>query len=438
MIKFRTGIHNIFYCLAIFSTILLSCKKDNDRVFDQSPDERVNAKLAEYQQALISSPDGWKAVYSPAAGGTYNFYFRFNAENRVFMYSDFDTATAKNQKESSYRLKALQQPSLIFDTYSYIHLLADPDGNVNGGPDGQGLLADFEFAIDSVFADSITLTGRVNRTRLTLQKGSSQDLIAWQQGAWADALLFSNISAIENYFKVLTLNGVRYEVRINPVTKAITFLWLSGGALQEHTTSYSYAANGILLDAPVVNGAVSINGFSDLSWNGNTMQLSVKSGSLNGTIAGDNKPIRTDLSAPQRWWQMAVNDGAYWESIYGFHQNGVDDAFDITSMSRYYRFIYWPEYDPGTDLFAPIFLDETGTSLQLLYGAGIGTPTFTADGRAIFAPQSLYGDYPDSGPAYESLVQFAIAEGYYFIQTSETTFDMVSADDAKTWLTWSY
>lgn len=429
--------HTIAGIAILFSSIA-SCKKDDNHLFDQSADERINQKLEQYQQALISAPDGWKAVYSPAAGGTYNFYFRFNAENRVIMYSDFDTTTARNQRESSYRLKALQQPSLIFDTYSYIHLLADPDGDVNGGNDGQGLLADFEFAIDSVFADSITLTGRINRTKLTLQKASGQDLAAWQDGDWADALSFSNISLIENYFKTLTLNGVKYEVRVDAVAKSVTFLWLSGSVLQEHTTSYSFVAGGIVLVEPLVNGSQTIGGFSDLSWDSGAMTLSVRSGSLAGSIAGDIKPLKTDIAAPRRWWQFSKDQGTYWESVYGFHAHGVDNAFNITSLNRYYRLIYWSDYGPGNDLFAPVFVNAAGTALEIQYGAAPDVPEFTPDGRAVFSLLGAYGNYPTSGPAYETLVQLLIPEGYYFIQTGETTYDMVSADDAKTWITWSF
>lgn len=438
MIKLLTRKQIVFLIVTLFTLVISSCKKDDDHLFDQSPDERLNTKLAEYQQALLSAPDGWKAVYTPNAGSPFNFYFRFNAENRVFMYSDFDTSTAKHLKESSYRLKALQQPSLIFDTYSYLHLLSDPDGAVNGGNDGQGLLGDFEFAVDSVFADSITFTGRINSTKLTLHKASAQDVAAWQNGEWANALLFNNISLIENYFKTLTLGGVKYEVRLNASAKTVTLLWISGGTLKEHTTGYSYVAGGILLNEPLVNGSQTINGFSDLSWNNNTMILNVKSGTLSGSIIGDVKPLRTDINAPKRWWKSAFDAGSYWESAYGFHANGVDDAFNITSLGRYYSLIYWPDYNPGEDLFAPIFINDAGTGLQLKYGAAIAEPTYTADGRAIFELLGKYGTYPTSGPAFETLQQLLIPQGYYFIQTSETTYDMVSADDAKTWVTWEF
>src|SRR5215217_5513761 len=149
-----TFIYSIFL-LAAFS----SCKKDDSNAFEKSPDERVNETLANFQTLLSGAQYGWRAVVYPTAGGAYSFYFKFNDANRVVMYSDFDSASAVTPRESSYRLKALQQPSLIFDTYSYLHLLSDPNENTitvqsdingyRGGALGQGLQSDFEYAIDT-------------------------------------------------------------------------------------------------------------------------------------------------------------------------------------------------------------------------------------------------------------------------------------------------
>lgn len=424
------------YILSV-TLCLAACRKD-DPVFDQSPDERINKTLSDYQAALVSSPTGWKATIVPGSGGIYHFYFRFNNENRVFMYSDFDTVTAKHQKESSYRLKALQQPTLIFDTYSYLHLLADPDAAVNGGSYGSGLLSDFEFSLDTLYADSIILSGKMNNTKLKLEKASQQELDEWQNGEWADALSFINVAGIKNYFKRLTLNGVEYEVSVNPASRTINFQWLSGGTVKQFSTSYYFNAGGIVFESPLINGSQTINGFSDISWNEVNQSVSLKSGNSAGVIAGAVKPLKTDVNAPQRWWQKAVNDEAYWESFAGFHANGVDDAFGINTLGKFYSLILWPEYEAGNDLFAPVFINAAGTGLELRYGAATGTPEFTADGRAVFSLLGAYGPYPSSGPSAQSLIQLLIPQGYYFIQTSGTSYDMVSALDAKTWITWTY
>src|SRR4051812_12260494 len=121
------------------------CNKKEDTVFDKSIDVRLNEKLAADQKALTGAPYGWKGLIYPAGlkGGVVAFYFKFDTSNRVEMFSDFDPASAITPMTASYRLKALQQPSLLFDTYSYVHVLADPDGSVNGGDYGGGLGSDF-------------------------------------------------------------------------------------------------------------------------------------------------------------------------------------------------------------------------------------------------------------------------------------------------------
>ncbi len=138
---------NLLIILFLLIAAISSCKKEDKSVFDKSPDERLNEKLAEYQGQLSSAQNGWKGLLrtDSGRGSTHSFYFKFNNTNRVVMLSDFDSLSAVTLKESSYRLKALQQPSLIFDTYSYLHVLSDPDPRVNGGVTGAGLLSDFEF-----------------------------------------------------------------------------------------------------------------------------------------------------------------------------------------------------------------------------------------------------------------------------------------------------
>ena len=334
-------LHSVFFAITI---LLFSACRKYDNVFDQSPDARLNETLNKYKSALTSSPAGWNASLKTGSGSTYHFHFRFTDSNRVFMFADINQTTA-TARESSYRLKALQTPSLLFDTYSYLHVLTDPDATVNGGTFGQGLTSDFEFSIDSVTADSILLTGRVNNTKLVLKKASQQDLDAWQNGLWARVFAFENLSKIQNYFKRVTIGGIQYEIRVDFTARTITFSWLVNGNLQQFTTGYSYSAAGVLLDTPFNAGNQTISALEIVSWDANTTVLNIKVNGNNTSIAGATKPLKVDLTAPQRWWQFPIdNGGTYWISINGFHVNGVEDAFNIKSLktdtSQYYYLIY--------------------------------------------------------------------------------------------------
>ena len=285
---------SVFLLISVF--IFSSCKKENTRVFDQTPDERINGALTAYGSALTGSPAGWNATIRTGTGGIYHFHFRFNESNRVFMFADINLQTASTAKESSYRLKDLQTPALIFDTYSYLHMLADPDGSVNGGTNGQGLVSDFEFAFDSLATDSILLTGRVNGTKLTLIKATQQDFDAWQNGAWANVVAFENINKIQNYFKRVNIGGVNYDLKVDPVARTITFTWVDGsGNVQQFITAYNYSSTGVMFVTPFDAGGQTINGFEIVNWNAGNFTLNIKVNGTPATIAGATQPLKVDV-----------------------------------------------------------------------------------------------------------------------------------------------
>ncbi len=443
----------VLVSILLAATFLQSCKKDDNTKFDKSPDERLNEKLGEYQTLLSGAQYGWKGLIitdSTAAGpyqGNYSFYFKFDNANRVKMYSDWDSATAVTAAESSYRLKALQQPSLIFDTYSYVHLLSDPDPQVSGGDPATnaGLYSDFEFYFDSSNADYIKLVGRINKSRLILTKATQQEAAAFESKQLGRSLLFNNINKYLNYFKQLIVGGVTYEIKVDVAARQVTLSWVNAsGNIQTFTTSYYYSITGVTFANPLVNGNQTFAGFSNFTWDAATTTLGLTVNGTATTVVGSGQPIKVDLTAPQRWWQTNSSDpDFYWFSWQGFHVNGVDDAYNVQSLqsgtNNYYYMVYWPRFATGNDVFAPVFLDLAANGLTFDYGtAPRRPPTFTSDGRAIFTQLGNYGTYPTTGPAALSRTQLYNASGYYFVQTSASSYDMVSAVDGKTWITWEY
>ncbi len=432
---------NIIYFLLLL--VAFSCKKEAKPVFDQSPDERLNETLANYETVLTGAQNGWKALIKvdSGKGATYSFYFKFNDANRVVMLSDFDSLSAVTPKESSYRLKALQQPSLIFDTYSYLHVLSDPDARNNGGNFGAGLTSDFEFYFDSSSTDSIKLIGRIHGSKLVLTRASQAEEDAFNNGGLAAGL---SLNKILTYFKRLTIGSQLYDVQIDPLKRQITFSWFDGsGNFVTFSTGYYSTAGGIGFTNPLINGSQTIPGFDNITFNQSAQTLNLTAGGIAATITGVVKPLKVDVNAPLRWWQDADNSpGGYWFSINGFHVNGSDDAFNVNSLVSsnfpYFYYIYYPKFGPTNDLFAPIFLDIAGNQLVLDYGTAPRTPIFTVDGRAIFSLLGDYPPYPTSGPAVSSKDLLYQSSGYYFVQTGANSYDMVSALDGKAWITWEY
>lgn len=168
-----------FYILLL--PLLFSCKK-NEIADELRPDYRLTEALKKYNDLLSGSANGWKGHLFPDGGGGFGFLFNFNGKNRVEMMADISESSGKTPFESSYRLKATTLPSLYFDTYSYLHLLADPDPQVNGGTPGWGLYSDFEFSILEASADTIKLKGNLNGSILVLVKATAEEATAYKAG----------------------------------------------------------------------------------------------------------------------------------------------------------------------------------------------------------------------------------------------------------------
>ncbi len=435
---------NILGCFFIIITALSSCKKESTHAFDKSPDERINETISNYQSKLSGAQYGWKAVVmtDSGKGATYSFYFKFNDANRVVMYADFDSSSAVTAKESSYRLKALQQPSLIFDTYSYLHLLSDPNENTvtvqsdvngfKGGALGQGLRSDFEFAIDTATTDSIKLTGRLHGSKAVLIRATQQEAAAYNNRGLFSGFLFKNLGKYLYYFKRITIGGIAYEINTNLNTRTINFSWLdASGNLQTFTTGFYYTVNGIEFANPFTNGSQIITGFRNITWDAATTTLAFSVNGTSTTVIGVPQPLKVDLGAPKRWYDFAANQQDVWVSFDGFHVNGIDDAFGVRALPGYRYMFYYPNYGSGYDWAGIVAATNYGPAMRA---------TFQTNGTVKFTTPYNFGTIPTAATTTVTRIrtQFLEANGYYLVQTSPLSYDMVSALDGKAWISWEF
>lgn len=441
------------YIIALSGLLLVavsSCRKVNDdSVFGKSPDVRLNETLAKYQAQLSGAQYGWKAVVRTNAGGNFTFYFSFNDSNRVKMMSSFDSTTATVLRESSFRLKALQQPSILFDTYSYIHMLADPNPATNGGEAGSGLEADFEFYFDQANStnDVIELIGRYNETKTTLTRATQAERDAFLSGELAGGLA---INKILNYYKRFTVAGT-------DSTDAFIFARGSyiirpdetGNLLDESRgVTYTLKLGGLEFSEPIVVGTKTISELSNVNYDAATNTITATGDGQPVTIKGVVTPMVVDVNAPLRWWNYAVAGDSYWVTEQGFHINGVDDAHGLANLPGYFGFsIFWPQYGTSGgvnyDLLSPIVANASGGA-AILYGAAYRPPVFSDDGRVTFRFLGTLGNAnipPAGAPIFTNLrTQMAIPEGYYLVQIDNDpvspAYHMVSAADGLAWVTW--
>lgn len=147
--------------LAASTMMLSSCLKDQEDIFDVDANNRLEQRLEDCKNTLISSENGWAFDYFPDRNISYGGYvygLKFT-ENDVTVTCEL----APGQTETSlYKMTNDNGPVLSFDSYNTLmHFFATPDGNNYEAYDG-----DFEFIIMDVKPDLITLRG--NRTGNTM------------------------------------------------------------------------------------------------------------------------------------------------------------------------------------------------------------------------------------------------------------------------------
>ncbi|MBN9383833.1 MAG: DUF4302 domain-containing protein [Chitinophagaceae bacterium] len=444
------------------------CKKTyDDTVGGKTADQRISEALATYQKILMGAPYGWIFVES-TTGIAYNqgvsqtgpkivlgYYMQFVDSSKVTMISDFDTSMTTVPKTSGYRVKALTRPALIFDTYSYLHVPCEPNDAVSKSPfgPGYGWGTDFEYSfsdsrVPAVTADTLRLTGNLNSAGGLLVKATQAQRDAYLQGKTKGNMVgLGNLNNILNYFKRLTVGSVSYDLRVDVVNRTITFTWKDGsGNFQTQTVNYYVSGTGINLFTPIVNGSQTITSIDNITWNGSFTLFTVTINGQQGQVVGATTPVIADAGAPARWWNYANDNRLYWASWNGFHVNGVDDAFGVTTLSNasgtfyYYGYLphlFGPPNNPDADAFAPLMLKKDSLSLNNYFTAPGFPPSFTG-GKVIFTELGTIGTTPPGGPVDLSQQTLYNPAGFYLVQTGDKTYDMVLATDAKTWISWFF
>ena len=184
-------VKNIFKysTVAFLSAQLVACDKtDTEQKFEQSPTERLNAREKELNDLLLSSEQGWKAVYftdNTQLGG-YTHLFKFTADGKVTMASDFDADTKAYTSE--YDVVLGSTVSLLFNTNNRIHLLSDSNNYPTADLKGEGYKGDFQFLYYGQEKGEIIFKTNRSFQELRFVKATAQD--------WAD--LPKNIAMIPN------------------------------------------------------------------------------------------------------------------------------------------------------------------------------------------------------------------------------------------------
>lgn len=185
----------ILYIFIAF-LIISGCKKSSFVAdFDQSPEERMSASIALVNTTLTSATNGWNATLSTSAGGGFGFYMTFDDKQNVGMYADLTDDASIKSVSSTYRVKTGLGADLIFDTYNYISMLADPTSTVFGGTQPTGFKSDVEFTYVRSSADSIVFIGKQYRQLLKMSRATAAQKATYTAGGYKTA-----INKVKDYF----------------------------------------------------------------------------------------------------------------------------------------------------------------------------------------------------------------------------------------------
>lgn len=141
----------------LLSMGVASCDNDSDLLFDETAAERKESANKEYNDALISSEQGWLFQYFPEETqkyGGYNFVVKFAENDQVTVWSE-NMSDVTMPETSMYDVISYGGPVLTFNTYnSIMHEFATPSAAEYLAKGG-----DFEFLIMSNERDVITVKG---------------------------------------------------------------------------------------------------------------------------------------------------------------------------------------------------------------------------------------------------------------------------------------
>ena len=434
--------HLLYFLL--FAITLGSCKKFGTEPFMENPDKRLLADLSLYQTRLTGAEFGWKAyLLTDSKGHTAievaAFLFSFK-DNKVTMSADYVTDEKEQKQESTYRLKALQRPTLIFDTYSILHKITDPTPSVFEGVTGAGHYADFEYAFISASTDTIKLEGTFYKNKLYLirSKSAADNATAFSAKNNMNKIL----NKVRTYFKPATINGINYDyITFDPKQNVVSFNYTDSEGKTKSVSGKCFVPDttSVVFFDPITIGNKTLTHIKDILYDASSNLI--KATTSYGEpfqIKETNIPLNYDATAATRFRDNPRYTGFFdprfkWsESIDGFTVDGVVDAYGIQKIAGfdglcYYHSLPTPEYQR---ILIYIFTSSYG----------INVTTTVKDGKFFF---KLYekGELYDIPPEEikskidDTMNSFLTEEGFYVIQTGEKRYVLVAAKDARKWVT---
>jgi len=284
--------------IAIYITgwmmLLFSCSVDNDYIFDDISTHRLNQYIDECDELLVSAEQGWKFIYYPDTSqyGGYTFLMKFSKTDgrRVMMQCDIND----EQSVSSYGFNAALGPIICFDTYSLLHLLADPNPLAFNGKAGLGYGGEYEFLILDVKSDCIKLLGKKNKREAQLVPATAEDWaeLPMQREAIGRFNHFIPTGADQPFYHYLRIGTDTAFCFYSPTLRMAYLTYVEGGKTVPLKLPVYSTERGIHFDRPVNFGGQT---FSELAFDLDSRAMSIVDEGVEGEFfwaASPTEPCR--------------------------------------------------------------------------------------------------------------------------------------------------
>ena len=347
ILNYRFPILNIITsCLVCgcITTALTSCTSEVDDYFDMPASQRLSTTLDHARQVLRSAEYGWELEYYPGTSLAYG---------GVVYTMKFDSLTATvgcslipdSTETSYYRLTNDNGPVLTFDTYNnLLHYFSTPSSSEYEAKGGE-----FEFVIDSIADDYITLYGKKTRNTMYLRRlKTSPDEYAKNTIDIFDHF----VDSIQGFIGTAEIAG-----KCNPATRTIHIT--SGG--DTYTVHYAYTDHGIRLYRPLQLGGAKVQGF-DFDTQTNTLTCNDEG---QESIVLEGIPYAADFMSYARWeadYTLAYGSG----SSVDVHlkPNRLEGTYLMEGLSPKYNLVLRYDAETGTlKLGAQIIGEYDGSSV---------------------------------------------------------------------------
>lgn len=237
----------LFSLIAMGAMTLSSCLKDQEDIFEEPSNIRMQETLENTRKVLTSSEEGWLFDYYPDRDISYGGYLY------TLKFTDTEVTVgcelAPGETETSlYKFTEDNGPTLSFDSYnSLMHFFATPSGS-SGAGGYEAYDGDFEFMIMDVTNDLITLRGKRTGNTMYLHR-LNEDGAAYLNAAVAlsESLFITSANG--------TVGSTPVDVAIDLGDRSMTISWGEG----EDQSNYEYfvpTKTGIRFFKPLeVNGS---------------------------------------------------------------------------------------------------------------------------------------------------------------------------------------